>query len=160
MDTTPTKNSVGYGAAGVFLAGGALENCTVTGNSNHSIPSVAGGVAAGASPTVLSTPVMRNTIAYGNTCTNVVVGNGSLAGNCTDFPLAGDGNIVGDPLFSGVANADYRLRATSPCRDSGIYQSWMNLATDLAGKARIHGSQVDIGCYECALPAFTLLLLR
>jgi hypothetical protein len=75
----------------------------------------------------------------------------------------GEGNIAGDPMFVDAENGDYRLRAESPCVDSGSLRavlrpevsvdgqearlSW-SAGEDLSANPRISGDGVDMGAYE------------
>lgn len=68
--------------------------------------------------------------------------------------------ITGDPLFVDPENGDFRLRGSSPAAGSGIYESWMDGARDLAGNPRITpGAGVDMGAYAFR-PSGALLILR
>lgn len=55
-----------------------------------------------------------------------------------------------DPRFAYDDKADslWTLRRGSPCVNAGMNEEWMLAANDLAGKTRIFGGIVDIGCYE------------
>ena len=53
-----------------------------------------------------------------------------------------------DPLFTNTATNDYTLQSTSPAIDSGVVIPGMLPTHDLAGKTRIEGASVDLGCYE------------
>lgn len=67
------------------------------------------------------------------------------------------GNIVGrNPKFIGEKSEAtglprYSIEYNSPARNAGAKIKWWKGATDLAGKARVFGKSVDIGCYECLL---------
>jgi len=54
----------------------------------------------------------------------------------------------GDPKFVDAANGDYRLRADSPCIDCGYSGNDVLPTVDLAGKPRLRGAEIDLGCYE------------
>ena len=54
-----------------------------------------------------------------------------------EWPWAGTGNFVADPLFADPAAGDYRLLAGSPCVDAG----------DPAAAADPDGTRADLGCY-------------
>ena len=70
------------------------------------------------------------------------------------------GNILSPSgaLFADAAAGDWTLAKSSVCRDAGTNAPWTDDGTaagtlladvfDLAGKARIVGDTVDIGCYE------------
>ena len=64
-----------------------------------------------------------------------------------------------DPKFVDAASGDYRLKASSKCREAGLVLDWMaETAMDLNGRPRIAGKDgkamsagalPDLGCYEC-----------
>ena len=56
--------------------------------------------------------------------------------------------VSADPRFKDAANGDFTLKASSPCRDKAIVESWMANVFDLAGNARVSGAAPDMGCYE------------
>lgn len=75
-------------------------------------------------------------------------------------PLAQDAagaSFDAGPKFVNVENGNYRLTASSPCRDRGATLEWMAAGTDLDGNSRLldyNGKATadalpDIGCYEC-----------
>jgi hypothetical protein len=66
------------------------------------------------------------------------------------------GNLTANPLFQNAATGIYELANSSPCKDAGLYQSWMVTSTDLAGQPRIRGGRVDMGAYESPPVAGTI----
>ncbi|MFH0908255.1 MAG: choice-of-anchor Q domain-containing protein [bacterium] len=71
---------------------------------------------------------------------------GSMDHTCT-MPLpTGSGNITNEPRI--VAFNNPRLLPGSPCINAGTNQTWMEEATDMAGRPRIVDDVVDIGAYE------------
>ena len=89
--------------------------------------------------------------AYVNILTNSLVK--SVSGGTLD-----SGVMTGNPKFVDVAAGDYRLAATSPCREKGLPLGWMTAgATDLDGNPRLVNllgktavdAIPDLGCYEC-----------
>ncbi len=67
-----------------------------------------------------------------------------------DNDFINDGVIMTDPMFRDAENGDYRLRAKSPCRNTGSNAPfWLAAANDLGGtNSRILEDVVDMGCYE------------
>ena len=75
------------------------------------------------------------------------------------FPSAhGSRCVTADPQFKNPAAGDYRIRSTSPCRDKGLYQSWMADAVDFFGNPRARGAKVDIGYHQSEPAAMTIFL--
>ncbi len=63
-------------------------------------------------------------------------------------PFKADNCVEADPKFVDAANGDFSLRSSSPCRDAGLLESWMENAFDLAGNRRVDATIPDIGCCE------------
>ena len=67
------------------------------------------------------------------------------------------GVMTGNPKFVDAAGGNYRLAATSSCREKGLVLGWMSGATDLGGNPRLVNilgraaadALPDLGCYEC-----------
>jgi hypothetical protein len=124
-----------------------MLNCTVVSNEG-------GGIR------VLSTltNVIENTISYFNCppySNFYFSGSGvAIVSNCCTTPLsvlpAGTSglNIKSDPQFVNKDAGDWRLKADSPCVNSGMNQDWMTNAVDLDGRTRIRYGTVDMGAYE------------
>lgn len=94
--------------------------------------------------------------------------SGVIVSNCCVWPLPSNtdaktlftsdtASFLADPVFTDFAAGDYTLHATSPCRNKGVNQAWMEDATDLKGDARIFGGTVDMGCYERVYQLGTIL---
>ncbi len=73
---------------------------------------------------------------------------------------AANGCVNANPLFADVANGDFSLQPSSPCRNVGVLEDWMTGATDLAGSKRVSGRSVDMGCYELFVPAGLCISFR
>lgn len=59
-----------------------------------------------------------------------------------------NGNIAGPALFRGGTHEPYALKAGSPGIGAGAILGWTKKDTDLAGKRRVQGGSVDMGCYQ------------
>jgi len=146
----------------VRMTDGLLENCTLADNAAGSCAGVwaTGGKAV-------------NCIIVGNRCTDateleanpgypVWAGTESAFTNClADLETKiNDTCLIGtaDATYRNFAAGDFRLPKTSPAVNTGAPLPWMTGATDLLGKPRIFGKAPDLGCYECQLGGFTLIV--
>jgi hypothetical protein len=146
-----------------------MSNCTIASNT---AANDGGGISC-----YISTPVLNNTILWGNTasglgnqiytwttgatCT-VTLNYSDYADNTIDSNnIKGSGTvtatngIVSDPVFLDAGTpgqwggGDYHLDSTSPCIDVGSNSLVPSgVTTDLDGLARIENSTVDMGAYE------------
>ena len=119
----------------IRVTGGTVENCTVAGNAVSGSGASAAGVVAASSAT------LRNTIVWGNTVdgdASNVSADGATVTTC----------LFADPYFRCTPESRFMLKLKSPARNTGTFQSWMVGAKDLAGRPRIIGRAVDMGCYE------------
>ena len=137
------SGNTAYSNPGFYLTGsGVIENCTVVGGSENTA-STAGGL-----DLYQSAGTVRNCIFWSSSSDDTV----RSAGGTIDHSLmpvlhAGEGNLATDPLFRN-APVDYTLDLSSPCRNKGANQAWMDGAKDLAGNDRIIDDIVDMGCFE------------
>jgi hypothetical protein len=176
-----------YGGGGVFVVGGILRSCEISGNtsvtrgggvqvySEASLPEHDGVVE---NCTIVSNRVtasrqygggvcqsgglVRNCIVYGNRADSRIGDNFYRDGGRTEYScmtpaVSGTGNIASAPGFVNAAQGDYRLAPASACRNAGENQGWMEGESDLAGASRLLGSAVDMGAYESDPSAATLL---
>jgi hypothetical protein len=140
----------GYGG-GVYMQGGALVNCTVSGNIADdfgSAPGAGGGVYA-ESAGVTNSIIYFNTLRTGSAGSNWFGFGPTTFDHCCTAPdPGGAGNITQDPQFLDASNGDFHPASTSPCINAGVTQPWMIGAYDLDGNPRVSGTSVDIGAYE------------
>jgi len=131
---------VAYGGG---AEGGALDNCTLTGNVAYG-----GGGVAGAT--------LNNCIVYYNAANSGANYFFSTLNYCCALPAAGSGagNITAEPRFSDLANGNLRLQSNSPCINAGANTYATNM-TDLDGRPRLVGGAVDLGAYEYQGPGFS-----
>lgn len=136
---------------------GTLINCTVVDNTNTTA-TVGGGIVltGGSAVNVVAARNFRS----GGTADDVRVADVSrYTYSCAPELTSGTGNITGTPHFRNPSLRDYSLLSDSPGINVGLYQSWMDTATDLAGNPRLKGV-VDMGAYEVQGAAGTMILLR
>ena len=141
-DCTLTGNSASASAGGADYS--TLYNCTLTGNSAIIL---GGGV---------YNSRLYNCIVYFNAAFSSgenCDANSTLSNCCTlPLPVNGAGNITNAPLFVDYANGNVRLQSNSPCINAGN-NAYVTTATDPDGNPRIAGGTVNMGAYECQLPA-------
>jgi hypothetical protein len=129
-----------YGGGGARYS--LLQNCTVAFNSASQ---AGGGVAEG---TNINSILWSNTV-HGSADN---VSDCLTSWSCTHpMPSSGDGNIDGSPEFFSAELRDLRLRASSPCIDSGTNQLWMSGSRDIEGDDRVFNGRVDIGADEASI---------
>ena len=77
--------------------------------------------------------------------------NGAFDGDATGLPA---GTVTGTAaeFFKDYANGDYTPKAGGPLVGKGANYEGM-ASVDLAGKKRLNGSKIDIGCYEASSSA-------
>ncbi len=146
---------------------GIVRNCVVVGNTAGGTVSsgCCGGIRASLDTTwgSIVNCIVRDNVDLsledpGDIRHNVVGLSGMFKNNA--FPSAhGSACVTNDPQFKNPAAGDYRICGTSPCRDKGLYQSWMADAVDFFGNPRARGTKVDIG-YHQSEPAGTTIFLR
>lgn len=145
-----------------LYGGGTMANCTVVSNT--------AGLRGGVNFIYISK--MVNSIVWSN---RQVTGfdaddeNGhaninrradySCAAGLSNGTFDGVGNITNHPKFADAGAGNYRLTASSPCRDTGANDFWEELfneyqyrtmegKSDLDGTPRIKNGLVDLGAYE------------
>ena len=147
------SNSAPIGGGVSLVSTGAqsatVQNCTIASNT----ATLAGG---GLNCNSLQSPgpAVVNTIIYYNSAPVsqnwVNIGPVVYTNACTTPTngLPGPGHIASEPLFSRIAGGGYHLRASSPCKNTGLNDAWMTGDADIEGNARIIAAIVDRGAYE------------
>lgn len=170
------------GTAGIRFGGGndntTVENCTIVGNTVvGSLPDDSAGIFCTSWHCML-----RNNLIVGNvetekaggTCTSVKldVSDGSnyqYRNNITDDAQIGgsatkstDNLLVSGwkSLFRNPAAGDYTLKPGSVACNRGTSSLTLRPSVDLAGRPRVFGKAIDIGCYECPLKAGFIISIR
>ena len=173
------SNTAPLGAGIVAEETGLFRNCTVVHNQSVLTPRApkgghGGGVYLKKGGTIENTIFAGNTSIDGDTTRGApewFADSGLKTKDATrivrcawpaDLPanaLISADSIHCDPLFKNPEHLDFRLRADSPCRNTGHYEGdWAT--TDLAGKPRIFGKKIDIGAYECDIRQSLIIMLR
>lgn len=136
LDCLEIGNSAAYGGG---AAVGYVNNSTIVGNS----ATVAGG----------GTYFSNN----GSAASCIIYDNAAPVGPnysgyagysyccTTPMPPVGGSDITNDPVFVNAAAGNFRLQSNSPCINVG---SGTVTISDLDGRRRVVGSQIDIGAYE------------
>ena len=131
---------------------GTALNCSFTGNTAQ----YGGGMYDG---TAVNCTFTQNTAVYGGgmregTAINCILWgnspdetfNTAVSYSCLSSDTRGTGNILGNPHFVNPWAGDFRLRADSPCIDTGTAEGAP--MTDLLHRSRPQGAGVDMGAYE------------
>ncbi len=143
----------GGGMVNANMSAPTLTNVTISNNN----ASVEGGGFANFS----STPVIRNSIVYGNS--SVLYNENSfpsvtyslIEGMAEDLDNSNlDGNL--DPLFNNASTGNYTLKPGSPAINAGSFLYYLagqspdlsGITMDLGGRPRISGSTPDLGAFE------------
>ena len=152
-----------------------LDSCTIV--SNESGHTLSGGVHHRWGGTITNCVIAFNTVKGNPEPVTTDADSGTQAWtmpascyqNCCIWPsgaslqnkfTAANGCVNANPLFADVANGDFSLQPSSPCRNVGVLEDWMTDATDLAGSKRVSGKGVDMGCYELFVPGGLNIIVR
>ncbi len=145
-------NSGGWGG-GVYMTGDSIIESSLFVDNEGRI--------RGGGADINANVIMRNCTVTGNSGSPAGVRGGNVV-NCIIYPdsyshqTSRTHSITDvDPLL----DAEYKPLKGSPAVRAGLYQEWMDDATDLAGNPRILMGAVDIGAYEY-VPAATLIMVK
>lgn len=146
--------TLNYFGGGVYISSGAaLLNNTSFSNNKITYINASATLSYGAGLYRNSgTATVHNSVFWGNkrgndvadqlnagtTISNSLVQNGYITGTAI---------TIGDPMFEDATTDNLRLKGGSVAIDAGE-NSWQAYDTDLAGKARIVKSVIDLGAYE------------
>ena len=151
------NNGVGGGVYFVSYANPIIDSCTIVSNSCKASSAGAGLYhrwGGTVTNTIIACNLKGGSMETGSAwCLNVGTPSDAYR-NCCVWPeassvfLAENGCVNADPKFADAAHGDFTLTKGSPCKNAGIFESWMGGACDLSGKARVCAGIPDIGCYE------------
>jgi hypothetical protein len=148
-------------------ASAAIRNCTITDNWEYDATK-GSGLQLDQAATVVNCIIARNgrNGAPADFANNLLGKTNNVSYTCVWPPAfnyaALTKMVTSDPRFMDPAGGNFRLNKLSPCRNQGLYQSWMLGAVDLDGAVRVdHKEAVDLGAYEAPYHApGAMLILR
>lgn len=148
VDNVVTGNLSSSGG-GIYVNGvAALSNNTIVRNSAMYD---SGAIAPGGALTSTAGNTLTNNIFALNSSPLSISGgnefNNDVFDKGADF-IGSNGNISADPLFANSPAGDFRLKAGSPCINTGNDNVIGPTDKDLDGRSRVLGAHVDIGAYE------------
>jgi parallel beta-helix repeat protein len=91
---------------------------------------------------------LPNEPANGNYMNTALTSDYNCYFNSSNITVLGAHDLKSDPQFVDEANANFRLKITSPCRDAGTATAAPT--TDFVGYPRPQGAGYDLGAYELA----------
>ncbi|SNQ59951.1 hypothetical protein MNV_1440010 [Candidatus Methanoperedens nitroreducens] len=145
-------------ATGIDLAWyskGAIDNISITSNTvynNGLMNNWGGGISADYS--AAASVIIRNNIVSKNNHysiraknTNAVIDHNLIDGYIGEqYETKGSDYVEGDPQFINPANADFRLKSTSPAIERGSVNSVPDM--DFDGNIRLRNASYDIGAFK------------
>ena len=146
-NSAPVGGGISLVSTGAVSA--TIQNCTIASNT----ATLAGG-GLNCDSLQAPGPAVVNTIIYYNEAPVsqnwVNIGPAAFTNACTTPTngLPGPGHIDAEPLFSRITGGGYHLRASSPCKNTGLNGAWMTGNVDIEGNARIIAAIVDRGAFE------------
>ena len=183
---TESMNGTGGNKGVVQIDGGRVENSLITGNyavkSSSETDAPGNIVQIGSNGSLVNCTVVKNrtltrsivllTDPGSRMINSVVAGNeaGKSVEDETPCPTVAYGAKVTDPdacrdhcaidpdltAFKNYAQGDYSPKAGGPLYNAGVTPSGWEKITDLAGKPRVTGKAIDIGCYEGKAAGFMI----
>jgi len=128
---------------------GTLRSCTLSGNG-----ALSGGGAYGGK--------LYNCILWDNRSPDNMTNEYALAAlyACCASDISDwdrDGNMVANPRFVDAVGQDFRLRAGSPCVDTGN-NAYVRSMTDIFGNPRIQNGTVDMGSCEGSVSGLVVVV--
>ncbi|OGV62246.1 MAG: hypothetical protein A2498_00255 [Lentisphaerae bacterium RIFOXYC12_FULL_60_16] len=131
---------------GIHMAGGTVDNCTITKNTMYG--DTANGI-------YMTAGTVQNGIVWDNgpdNSKNLTRTGGTFIYGDVNPAEAGTGNKSSDPLFIAPGTDNFHLDPASPLINVGTNLGWMTGGVDLDGSNRIIAATVDMGCYEAPDP--------
>ena len=158
----PSVETIKAGAAGIRFNGSndnaQIENNTIVANT------VEGALADDSAGVYCTTWYgrLRNNIIVGNyetekgryTSVRMDKEHGTYVNNITDDEASATS------LFKNYAKGDFRPNSNGKAYDAGTSGLTLLPSIDLAGKPRIFGKAIDVGCYECQSLPRTMIIVH
>ncbi len=154
--------TVKAGTAGIRFFGEnnetKVENCTIVANT---VEGTLSDDSAGIYCTSWSVRFRNNIIAGNNETGKGRFTAAKIDEHCTNVNNLTDAEAPATAVFRNFSGGDFRLKSGSAAYDKGA-SSGLTLqpSVDLAGKPRIYGKAIDIGCYECQSLPRTMIIMR
>jgi pectin methylesterase-like acyl-CoA thioesterase len=154
--------TVKAGTAGIRFFGEnnetKVENCTIAANT---VEGTLSDDSAGIYCTSWSVRFRNNIIAGNYETGKDRFTAARIDEHCTNVRNLTDADASATSLFRKFASGDFVISASSAAYDTGVTDGLTLLpSTDLAGKPRIYGKAIDVGCYECQALPRTMIILR
>lgn len=152
--------TVKVGTAGIRFFGEnnetKVENCTIVANT---VEGTLSDDSAGIYCTSWSVR-FRNNIVVGNYETGKERFTAAKIDeqHCTNVGNLTDAEASPTAIFKDFSNGDFALKAGSSACDKGVDPSVIP-SVDIAGKPRVFGKAIDIGCYECQSKPHTMIIM-
>ena len=157
------SNTANFNGGGMRLAdvGGVFQNVTLVDNT-------AGGSGGGVDAISSDGYLFTNSIVWGNRSSDANLLTQQVVQAASGLPLVDYCNVEGltpflnniseDPVFRDAPGLDYRIRPTSPCRDTGdpVFDPLLG-PSDIEGQMRVFNGRIDIGADEYAFDEVLLI---
>lgn len=169
---TRSGTATQFGAIGVSVSAGILENCTIVSNIVKAADTTDG--ACGVVSYHSNKGTIRNCLIADNYYNGVLRNHSTISTSgggksyhkrfvyCLTYPTHASFPtttiISNEPKYRFACSGKIKLERDSPCVNAGQMQSWMTGARDLYGKDRVRYDKVDIGAVEWMPSGFTLML--
>jgi hypothetical protein len=141
---------------------GSVVNCTFVGNTAgdcHFLEVGAGGVISNTVFAANTFPAKVDGDVRTGFCKEGIDLDAAFVNCATDFgePLNATCKVGAmETMFKNCAQGDYSPKPAGPLYNAGVTPTGWEKITDLAGKPRVVGKAVDIGCYEGKAAGFTI----
>ena len=159
-------NGASTTAGPTFWLKGEFVNCTFAGNNTEDPNGGLLNCVNMSQQYCTDIIVLKNCVISGNGLATTMIVNGeqtvlptiatSIFPECASDDA--NGNLAGPAVFKGGMCEPYALRTGSPGIGAGALLGWTKKDTDLAGRRRVQGGSVDMGCYQSVSSGMMILV--